>query len=86
LEIEGDLGIDDETAVWAQNVEAARAFLWISGQWRITALAGGGVYWGGLDYTAAKAGLEMAEVEVTKQLWADVRVIEQGARSVMNGD
>lgn len=86
MKIEGDLGIEDQNEVWAKNVAAAQAFLWVSGQWRMTALASGGVYWGGLDYTAAKAGLEMAGIEITKELWADVRVIEQGAKAAKNGD
>jgi hypothetical protein len=42
------------------------------------------LFWMGLDYGAAKAGLELAGIEVTPETWADLRVIEEGAIEEMN--
>lgn len=44
-------------------------------QWRLCP-AGGVV---GLDYAAALAGLGAEGIEVTPDLWRDLRAIEQGA-------
>lgn len=43
-----------------------------------------GVYYHGLDYTAAEAGLRLAGVEMTPDIWRDVRDIEEGARRAFN--
>lgn len=40
----------------------------------------------GLDYAGARAGLEMAGIEVTPDLWADLQVIEAGALAGMRED
>jgi len=40
----------------------------------------------GLDYPAAKVGLEMAGIEVTPALWSDLQMVEIGARAAMNGE
>ncbi len=45
----------------------------------------GGILWLGIDHAAARAGLEMAGIGVTPQLWAEVRQIEAGAREGLNG-
>jgi hypothetical protein len=42
------------------------------------------VVWIGLDYAAARAGLELAGLEVTPEVWADLRAIEEGAIEGMN--
>lgn len=39
----------------------------------------------GLDYTAAEAGLRLAGVAVTPEIWAGVQMIEAGAIDEMNG-
>lgn len=44
----------------------------------------GGVIHEGLDYSAAEAGLRMAGIEVTPDLWQAVRQIEAGAKEVLN--
>ena len=40
----------------------------------------------GLDYTAVRAGFDLAGVKITPDLWAEVQLIEAGARDAMNGD
>jgi len=42
------------------------------------------VVWIGLDYTAARAGLELAGISITPECWSDVRVIEEGALMELN--
>lgn len=63
---------------------ALRAFLAIATQWRVIAPAGGGVFYLGLDYQGARAGIELAGMSVTPDLWSDVQLIEQGACSALN--
>jgi Phage related hypothetical protein (DUF1799) len=76
---------DDDDGVWPDNVPAVLAFLQGVTQWRVTALAMGGLLVTGLDYGALRAGLDAAEVEVTPALWGDIRMIEGGAMAAMNG-
>lgn len=38
----------------------------------------------GLDYTAARAGLRLAGMKVTPDLWSDVQVIEAAACAALN--
>ena len=71
--------------VWRQNWDIVLAFLSVSTQWRVSALASGSVYWVGLDYAGATAGLGAAGVAVTPQLWAGVRTMERAARDALNG-
>ena len=40
--------------------------------------------WQGLDYSAARAGFELAGIEVTPALWGEVRTIEAGAAEELN--
>ncbi|MFD1914112.1 DUF1799 domain-containing protein [Halodurantibacterium flavum] len=70
--------------LWPDHVDAALAFLAISGQWRGLALADGSVRWIGLDYTAAQAGLALAGLTVTPELWSEIRLIEAGAVEELN--
>ncbi len=69
--------------VWPDNVEAMQAFLAISSQWRICGHPAG-IYVVGLDYAAARSGFELADIEVGPQVWADLQLIEQGAKCAMN--
>lgn len=69
--------------VWPDHLEAVTAFLAVSTQWRV--LAGeGGAYWLGLDHAAAKAGLDLAGISLTPAQWADVQMIEAGAKAALN--
>ena len=40
--------------------------------------------WLGLDYAAARAGLDLAGIEMTPDLWSEVRAIEAGAIEELN--
>lgn len=40
----------------------------------------------GLDYAGARAGLGLAGIEMTPELWADVQEIERAAIAAMNED
>ncbi|TMV09817.1 hypothetical protein FGK63_01740 [Ruegeria sediminis] len=80
-----DLAGDPGDGIWAWLVPALRAFLAIDTQWRMAPLGMGGMRALGLDYAAARAGLDLAGIEMTPALWADVRLIEAGARAEMNG-
>ena len=72
-----------QEGVWAQHVPAMVAFLAVAGQWRVVA-TGSRVMALGLDYAAARAGLDLAGIEMTPRLWEQVRVIEAGAMETMN--
>lgn len=63
---------------------ALKAFLTVSTQWRRIALAPGPVMTLGLDYAGVKAGLKLAGIKMKPDLWAQVQVIEQGARAALN--
>ena len=52
-------------------------------QWRVVLDGWGGRLDLGLDYDGARAGLDLAGVEMTPKLWADVRAIETGALEAM---
>ncbi|MBL4751455.1 MAG: DUF1799 domain-containing protein [Amylibacter sp.] len=65
---------------------AAKAFLTVTTQWRMVALPNGKLLATGLDYAGAKSGLKLAGIKPNAVLWAELRMIEQGARSTMNED
>jgi len=69
---------DDEDGVWPENEAAVHAFLEICSQFRTVAHFDGSLQRTGLDYLAAEAGLRLAEVDVTPDLWNAIRVIEWG--------
>lgn len=55
------------------------AFLRINTQWRWVAPGDGTFRRVGLDYSGVRVGLEMAGIEMTAELWADLQLIEAGA-------
>ncbi|WP_269844498.1 DUF1799 domain-containing protein [Acidimangrovimonas sediminis] len=74
----------DEDALWPEHLDALHAFLAIASQWRFAAAGMGSVMAIGLDYQGAQAGLALAGIEVAPETWAQVQVIEGGAREAMN--
>ena len=60
-------------------MEALHAFLLVSTQFRMVCPGDGSIRRTGLDYTAARAGLDLAGVAVTAELWFDLQLIEAGA-------
>lgn len=81
----------DGVALWDIHQAAWSAWQVVCGQWRTQAatVASMGasvsrVVWIGLDYQAARAGLEMSGVNITPDLWTEVRAIEAGAIEELN--
>jgi hypothetical protein len=60
--------------VWPENWLAVEAFLVVQTQWSVG--MGGAT---GFDYTRVKAGLEMAGITVSVELFEKLRVIEHAA-------
>jgi len=81
-----DLEGGGEMAVWVENVTAFETFLAVSTQWRSSATADGHMMTLGLDYTGVEAGLKLAGLKISPELWTEVRIIEAGARDAMNGN
>lgn len=77
-------GTDGEIEVWAQHWDIVVAFCAVFSQWRVVALAAGPLHYIGLDYTAARAGLDAAGIAVTPRLWDGIRTMESAARQAMN--
>lgn len=80
---------DDGTCeVWASNWPVVEAFLAVSSQWRVTSIGGGMApvlpVYVGLDYSAARVGLDAAGIEVTPVLWSGLRVMEAAACAALN--
>ena len=73
---------DYEEGVWEIHARALHAFLAVDGQWRVA--SGEKSLWLGLDYTAVKAGLELAGLSLTPAEWSDVQMIERGALEALN--
>lgn len=71
-------------ALWEAHRPAWEAFAAVAGQWR-TVPREHRTVWLGLDYQAAQAGLALAGIAVDPETWAEVRMIEAGARGALNG-
>lgn len=85
--------------IWPENVAVVRAFLAVCSQWRVTPVSSGGMMtpagcviaptvplYIGLDYAAARAGLEAELIKVTPSLWQGLRVMEGEACKALNED
>jgi len=79
-----DLGKPDRQGVWMIHEAAVSAFLVVATQWREVANRDGPARVTGLDYTAAKAGLEMAGITIDPDDFTRLRIIESGAVAAMN--
>lgn len=75
---------EDEDGVWAENLDALNAFMRIQTQWVVAGIGMAGLVTIGLNYASAKAGLELAGIDVTPDLWDDILVIEAGAVPALN--
>jgi Phage related hypothetical protein (DUF1799) len=74
-----------EEGVWPENEEAVFAFYAVCTQFRVVAHFDGTTQRTGLDYVAAKVGLEQAEIAVTPELWSAIRCIEAGVLAADQG-
>ncbi len=66
---------DDGDGVWRENEPAVRSFLAVASQWRVSGF--GRVT--GLDYAGVRAGLAMAGIASSPELFAALRVMEAEA-------
>lgn len=71
---------DEDFLVWPENWLAVRAFLAVSSQWNVGMNGPTG-----LDYSRVRAGLEMAGIEVTPELFGKLRMLESAALALMGG-
>lgn len=71
--------------VWPVNMNVVDLWLVISTQWRTAPLADGRVHWLGLDYSAVRAGLELAGRTIAAIEWAGVQLMEREAAAALNG-
>ena len=71
-----------DEGVWPENVPAVVAFLSVQTQWRVVA-GSSQLHYIGLDYAGVAAGLTAANINVTPELWSDIRLIEMGARAAL---
>lgn len=85
IDLDDALDRADE-GVWPDHAAAVEAFLAVETQWRWVGGGMGGLMAIGLDYAGVQAGLALAGVEMTPDLWAQVRLIEAGAAAALNGD
>ncbi len=75
---------DPDCGIWDQHLPAFEAFLAVATQWRsATGMEGLKVI--GLDYTAVKAGFDLAGIDCPPRVWADLRTIESAAMTAFNG-
>ncbi|MDK3072771.1 DUF1799 domain-containing protein [Sedimentitalea sp. JM2-8] len=77
---------DTGGALWADHLPVFQAFAAVTSQWNVVAPPAGGMRAVGLDYAGVRAGLEMAGIVLSPDQWADLRLIEAGARDAMNGE
>ncbi len=91
-ELEAALGAaveSDDDGLWPENEAIVEAFLSCDTQWRVAAvgrgLAPGRLFFAGLDYAGARAGIEAAGIVLTPELWRGVRIMEGEARDALNG-
>jgi hypothetical protein len=83
--------------VWREHMPVVDAFLAVSSQWRTISVSAGGVItpmgggvaptvplFVGLDYAAVKVGLDAERIEITPDLWRDLRIMEAAACAALN--
>mgnify|MGYP000722092218 CR=1 FL=1 len=71
--------------IWHQHVEALEAFLDVATQFNRISLADGRIRTLGLDYSNARSAWDLAGLNITPALFAQVQLIERGAIAEWNG-
>jgi len=71
--------------IWPANWPIVQAFTAIATQWRTAPMGLGGYRYLGLDYAAAKAGLDLAGITLAADQWKGVRMMERAATEHLNG-
>lgn len=79
---------DDVCEVWPEHWATVCAFVAVTTQWRTVSIGGGfnpsRTIFVGLDYSAARTGLEAEGIAVTPTLWRELRVMEAEACRMLN--
>lgn len=70
--------------IWPEHELAVAAFVTAGTQWRTMSAGLAGALWIGLDYSAARDAWAMAGMDVTPQIFGQVRMIEHGALGALN--
>lgn len=77
---------DTDFALWPQNKLIVDAFVAVQTQWRVVPLGSAGrLYFQGLDYVGARAGLAAEDIVLTPAQWTLLRIMEGEAASALNG-
>ncbi|MGK9234772.1 DUF1799 domain-containing protein [Inquilinus limosus] len=84
----GLLSIGASVRIWPENWPAICAWPAVCTQWRTESVPGGlgpgRLVYVGLDYGAAIASAKAAGIDLTPELWADLRVMEAAALKALN--
>lgn len=78
---------DEAVEIWDDHVPAWRAWCAVSGQMRtmpLSTMESARIVFLGLDYAAAKVGLDLAGIEIGPEIWDEVRTIEGAAIEELN--
>lgn len=75
---------EESFGLWAEHEPAWSAWCAVSSQWRVAVGGLGGAVWLGLDFAAARVGLDLAGLQVSPQVWTEMRLIEAGAQEELN--
>ena len=82
--------VPDQVDIWPENAAIVAAFFAIASQWRVITIwtneGGQKQVFIGLNYASSEAGLRLAGLNVTPEEWAGVRIMEDEARRVLNGE
>ncbi|WP_167740338.1 DUF1799 domain-containing protein [Parasedimentitalea huanghaiensis] len=75
-----------ELGVWPANSDAVQAFLDVTTQFTRLAMPDSSIRVTGLNYPGAQAAWQLAGVDMTPDLFAQVQMIERGALAEWNGN
>lgn len=65
--------------IWPDMMDSVALFFAISTQWRWTGAGMAGLFRTGIDYNALEPTARMAAIEVTPQVFDDIRTLEREA-------
>lgn len=72
-----------QTELWAEHAPAVRAFRIVARQWRVAGTMAG-LFYLSLDVLAVKALWTDHGITATPKLWADVGILEDETRALLN--
>lgn len=86
---------EDYAGLWPEHVPIVNAFLLVCSQWRVASIGSGmmspaggfstsRLIFIGLDYAAVRIALDADGIEITRDLWSGLRLMEFAAIEVLN--